>query len=70
MWFDTTNSQLYVDSGTSWILIGPTSIAGSGITAMVSAVVESTLGTNKNVLKGNRYFKARLFLFRISQVNR
>ena len=52
MWFDTTNSQLYVYSGTSWILIGPTSIAGSGVTAMVPAVIESTLGTNKNVLKG------------------
>ena len=52
MWFDTTNSQLYVYSGTSWILIGPTSVAGSGVTAMVPAVVESTLGTNKNVLKG------------------
>jgi len=52
MWFDTTNNQLYVYSGTSWVLIGPTSIAGSGVTAMVPAVVESTLGTNKNVLKG------------------
>ena len=52
MWFDTTNSQLYVYSGTTWVLIGPTSIAGTGVTAMVPVVVESSLGTNKNVLKG------------------
>jgi len=51
-WFDTTNSQLYVYSGTKWVLIGPTSVAGSGVTSMVPAVIESTLGTNKNVLKG------------------
>ena len=51
-WFDTTNSQLYVYSGTKWVLIGPTSVAGSGVTSMVPAVVESSLGTNKNVLKG------------------
>ena len=52
MWFDTTNSQLYVYSGNDWVLIGPTSVAGSGVTLMVPEVVESSLGTNKNILKG------------------
>ena len=31
-WFDTANTQLYVYTGSAWTLIGPTTVAGSGVT--------------------------------------
>jgi hypothetical protein len=51
LWFDTVNTQLYVYTGSVWSLIGPTSIAGSGVTAMLSEVVQDSSGVNKSVLK-------------------
>ena len=39
MWFDTNNSQLYVYSGTFWTLIGPTAVAGSGVTQVSSETI-------------------------------
>lgn len=51
-WYDTVNNQLYVHNGTSFTLIGPTSVAGSGVTAMVPETITSTLGVEKQILKG------------------
>ena len=51
MWFDTNNSQLYVYSGTAWILIGPTAVAGSGVTQVSSETIRDNVGVNKSILK-------------------
>jgi hypothetical protein len=51
MWFDTNNSQLYVYSGTAWTLIGPTAVAGSGVTAVSSETIRDNTGVNKSILK-------------------
>ena len=51
MWFDTNNSQLYVYSGTAWILIGPTAVAGSGVTVVSSETIKDNVGVNKGILK-------------------
>ncbi len=51
MWFDTNNSQLYVYSGTAWTLIGPTAVAGSGVTQVSSETIKDNAGVNKSVLK-------------------
>ena len=50
-WFDTGNKQLYVYNGTTWTLIGPTSVAGSGVTQMITEVVQDDTGVNKSVIK-------------------
>lgn len=50
-WFDTTNNQLYVYNGVAWVLIGPTSVAGSGVTQVVSDTVIDTVGVNRSILK-------------------
>ncbi len=52
LWFDTANTQLYVYTGTAWTLIGPTSVAGSGVTAMITETVQDNAGVNKSILKG------------------
>jgi hypothetical protein len=50
-WFDTTNNQLYVYDGTAWVLIGPTSVAGSGVTQVLSETIENNVGVNKSILR-------------------
>ena len=50
-WFDTTNNQLYVYTGTAWTLIGPTTVAGSGVTAVVPETVKDNTGVNRSILK-------------------
>ena len=50
-WFDTNNLQLYVNNGTDWTLIGPTTVAGSGNTAVVSDSIRDNVGVFKSVLK-------------------
>ena len=51
MWFDTTNAQLYVYSGSAWTLIGPTTVAGSGVTAVIPETVKDNAGVNRGILK-------------------
>jgi hypothetical protein len=50
-WFDTNNLQLYVNNGIDWTLIGPTTVAGSGNTAVVSDSIRDNVGVFKSVLK-------------------
>ena len=49
MWFDTNNSQLYVYNGITWTLIGPTSVAGSGVTQVSSESIRDNVGVNKSI---------------------
>jgi hypothetical protein len=51
LWFDTANSQLYVYTGTAWTLIGPTTVAGSGVTQVITETVQDDTGVNKGILK-------------------
>jgi hypothetical protein len=51
MWFDTTNNQLYVYTGTAWTLIGPTTVAGSGVTQVISESPEDNTGVKRSILK-------------------
>ena len=51
LWFDTTNNQLYVYSGTAWTLIGPTTVAGSGVTAVIPETVKDNTDANRSILK-------------------
>jgi hypothetical protein len=51
MWFDTGNNQLYVYTGATWTLIGPTTVAGSGVTQVLSETVEDNTGVNQSILK-------------------
>ena len=44
LWVDTTNSQLYLFSGASWLLVGPTYSAG----LQTGPIVESIVDTNNN----------------------
>jgi len=50
-WFDTTNTQLYVYNGTAFTLVGPTTVAGSGVTQFTSEKLEDNTGVNKSILK-------------------
>ena len=50
-WFDTTNSQFYIYNGASFTLIGPTTVAGSGVTAVVPETVKDNSGVNRGILK-------------------
>jgi hypothetical protein len=51
LWFDTQATQLYVYNGTAWTLIGPTTVAGSGVTQVVSEVASDNTGVNQSYLK-------------------
>ena len=51
LWFDTANTQLYVYTGTAWTLIGPTTVAGSGVTQVSPEVVQDNAGVNRSILK-------------------
>ena len=58
LWFDTTNTQLYVYSGTAFILVGPTSVAGSGVTNAIAETLQDNAGVNRTILKlVSNYFK-------------
>jgi hypothetical protein len=50
-WFDTTNKQYYIYDGSAWTLIGPTSVAGSGVTQAFSETVQDNTGVNRDILK-------------------
>ena len=51
LWFDTSNTQLYVYNGATWTLIGPTTVAGSGVTQVVTEVAPDNTGVNQSYLK-------------------
>jgi len=51
MWFDTTNTQLYVYTGTAWTLIGPTTVTGSGVTQVLPESPEDNTGVKRSILK-------------------
>jgi hypothetical protein len=51
MWFDTTNTQLYVYTGSAWTLIGPTTVAGSGVTQVITESPEDNTGVKRSILK-------------------
>ena len=51
LWFDTSNTQLYVYNGTAWTLIGPTTVAGSGVTQVISETSPDDAGVNQSYLK-------------------
>ena len=50
-WFDTTNKQYYIYNGTGWTLIGPTTVAGSGVTQVVTETPEDNAGVQRSILK-------------------
>ena len=50
-WFDTTNNQYYIYNGTAWTLIGPTTVAGSGVTQVLPEVLQDNTGVNRSILK-------------------
>lgn len=43
-WWDTLNNQLYAYNGSTYVLVGPQGVAGSGTTQMRSRSVRDTLG--------------------------
>ena len=51
LWFDTINNQLYVYTGSAWTLIGPTTVAGSGVTAVIPETSPDNTGANRSYLK-------------------
>jgi hypothetical protein len=50
-WFDTTNTQLYVYNGSAFTLIGPTTVAGSGVTQVITESPEDNTGVKRSILK-------------------
>ena len=50
-WFDTTNTQLYVYNGSAFTLIGPTTVAGSGVTQVITESPEDNAGVKRSILK-------------------
>ena len=50
-WFDTTNNQYYVYNGSAWTLIGPTTVAGSGVTQVITETPEDNAGVKRSILK-------------------
>lgn len=51
-WFDTINQQLRVYNGSIWVLIGPTSLASSGLNGIITATI---------IQNGSTYFTADLY---------
>ena len=51
MWFDTSNTQLYVYTGSAWTLIGPTTVAGSGVTQVFAESPEDNTGVKQSILE-------------------
>ena len=50
-WFDTGNTQLYVYNGSAFTLVGPTTVAGSGVTQAFAETVQDNAGVNRTILK-------------------
>ena len=50
-WFDTANDQLYAWNGTSFILVGPQGVAGSGTTQMRSRSLRDVNGATHAVIE-------------------
>jgi hypothetical protein len=50
-WYDNVNNQLYTWNGSSYVLIGPQGVAGSGTTQMKSVSVRDTLGNSHAVIE-------------------
>ena len=49
-WYDSVNNQLYTWNGSSYVLIGPQGVAGSGTTQMQSVSVRDVLGNSHAVI--------------------
>ena len=49
-WFDTTNNQYYIYSGSAWTLIGPTTVAGSGVTQVIPESPEDNTGVKRRTV--------------------
>ena len=50
-WWDSGNSQLYANTGSGFVLIGPQS-QGSSVTQMLTAIVRDNAQVNRTVMKG------------------
>ena len=50
LWVDTTNQQLYLFAGTTWILVGPQFSEGSESGIKAETLVDRNTNTNKTVL--------------------
>ena len=50
LWVDTTNQQLYLFAGTTWILVGPQFSEGSESGVKAEVLVDRNTNTNKTVL--------------------
>ena len=50
-WFDTVNNQLYTYNGSAFTLIGPTTVAGSGVTQVIPETIQDNTGVNRSILK-------------------
>ena len=49
-WYDTVNQQVYVNTGSTYVLVGPQGVAGVGTTQMQSASVTDTIGRQHSVI--------------------
>lgn len=52
LWWDTTNQQLYIWNGTTFVLVGPDSLVGLGTTQIKSVAVTDTAGGTRAILQG------------------
>ena len=50
-WFDTNANQFYIYNGADWTLIGPTTVAGSGVTQIITETSPDNTGVNQSYLK-------------------
>lgn len=50
-WFKTDDQQLYINTGTEYILVGPDKVPGFGTTKMVSTSLVDTVSVTRPVLK-------------------
>jgi len=50
-WFDTATNQLFAWTGTSFVLVGPQAVAGSGTTQMVSTSIKDIFGNSHTVIE-------------------
>ena len=48
-WFDTVNNQLYTYNGSAFTLIGPTTVAGSGVTQVIPETIQDNTGVNRSI---------------------
>jgi hypothetical protein len=52
-WFNTSTNQLYAWDGSSFVLIGPQAVAGSGLTNLESISVVDTLANTRAIIKAS-----------------